>query len=122
MRVSFPKPNAIPVTFNVAHVDLYFFYDIDVAILVVEVYADELPLWQAQNALFRLGRCYPTYWEPDGHGGHCPKYVEWLSSGCPQTTKYCQFRTMKIRGNTFHLSASIDRRLSLRTGNSCSDP
>lgn len=80
MRVTFPGPRAVPVTFTVAHVDLYFFYDIDVAILVVEVYADELPLVQAQNALFRLGRCYPTYWEPDGHGGHCPKYVEWLSS------------------------------------------
>jgi hypothetical protein len=51
-----------------------------VAILVVEVYADDLPLSQAQNALFRFGRCYPTYWEPDGHGGHCPKQVEWLSA------------------------------------------
>ena len=80
MRVKVPGPGAAPVTFNVAHVDLYFFYDIDVAILVVEVYADDLPLPQAQNALFRLGRCYPTYWEPDGHGGHCPKQVEWLSS------------------------------------------
>jgi len=47
---------------------------------VVEVYADDLPLPEAQNALFRLGRCYPTYWEPDGHGGHCPKFVEWLSA------------------------------------------
>jgi len=80
VRVTFPGPRTVPVTFRVAHVDLYFFYDIDVAILVVEVYADDLPLPQAQNALFRLGRCYPTYWEPDGHGGHCPKFVEWLSS------------------------------------------
>ena len=80
MRVTFPGPHASPVTLTVAHVDLYFFYDIDVAILVVEVHADDLPLPQAQNALFRLGRCYPTYWEPDGHGGHCPKQVEWLSS------------------------------------------
>ena len=80
VRMTFPKPYADPVTFTVAHVDLYFFYDIDVAILVVEVYADDLPLFQAQNALFRFGRCYPTYWEPDGHGGHCPKQVEWLSA------------------------------------------
>ena len=80
VRMTFPKPYADPVTFTVAHVDLYFFYDIDVAILVVEVYADNLPLSQAQNALFRFGRCYPTYWEPDGHGGHCPKQVEWLSA------------------------------------------
>jgi hypothetical protein len=80
VRVTFPGPHTVPVTFSVAHVDLYFFYDIDVAILVMEIYADDLPLPQAQNALFRLGRCYPMYWEPDGHGGHCPKYVEWLSS------------------------------------------
>ena len=80
VRMTFPKPYADPLTFTVAHVDLYFFYDIDVAILVVEVYADDLSLSQAQNALFRFGRCYPTYWEPDGHGGHCPKHVEWLSA------------------------------------------
>lgn len=80
VRITYPDPHAAPVTFQVAHVDLYFFYDIDVAILVVEVYADDLPLSQAQNALFRFGRCYPTYWEPDGHGGHCPKQVEWLSA------------------------------------------
>src|SRR5512134_3862582 len=30
--------------FDVAHVDLYFFYDIDVVILVVEIFADDLPL------------------------------------------------------------------------------
>jgi hypothetical protein len=80
VRMTFPRPHVESVTFTVAHVDLYFFYDIDVAILVVEVYADDLPLSQAQNALFRFGRCYPTYWEPDGHGGHCPKQVEWLSA------------------------------------------
>lgn len=80
VRMTFPRPYADPVMLTVAHVDLYFFYDIDVAILVVEVYADDLPLFQAQNALFRFGRCYPTYWEPDGHGGHCPKQVEWLSA------------------------------------------
>ncbi len=80
VRMTFPGPDTAPVTFTVAHVDLYFFYDIDVAILVVEIHADDLPLSQVQNSLFRFGRCYPTYWEPDGHGGHCPKQVEWLSS------------------------------------------
>jgi hypothetical protein len=80
VRITFPRPHDVTVTFTVAHVDLYFFYDIDVAVLVVEIYAEDLPLSQAQNALFRFGRCYPTYWEPDGHGGHCPKQVEWLSA------------------------------------------
>lgn len=80
VRMAFPGPTGAYGTFTVAHIDLYFFYDIDVAILVVEIYADDVPLSQVQNLLFRFGRCYPTYWESDGHGGHCPKRVEWLSS------------------------------------------
>jgi hypothetical protein len=80
VRITYPDPRATPVTFEVAHVDLYFFYDIDVVILTVEIYADDLSLPRAQDTLFRFGRVYPTYWEPEGRGGHCPKYVEWLSS------------------------------------------
>ena len=80
VRITYPDPRATPVTFEVAHVDLYFFYDIDVVILTVEIYADDLSLPRAQDTLFRFGRGYPTYWEPEGRGGHCPKYVEWLSS------------------------------------------
>jgi hypothetical protein len=80
MRLTYPNPIAAPVTFEVAHVDLYFFYDIDVVILTVEIYAENLELAQAQDTLFRFGRGYPTYWEPEGRGGHCPKYVEWLSA------------------------------------------
>ncbi len=79
VRIVFPGPDAIPEIFSVAHVDLYFFYDIDVAILVVEIYANDIPLSRVQNSLFRFGRCYPTYWESNGQGGHCPKQVEWLS-------------------------------------------
>ncbi len=79
VRITYPDPSTTPVTFEVAHVDLYFFYDIDMVILTIEVYADELPLRRAQDTLFRFGRVYPTYWEPEGRGGHCPKYVEWLS-------------------------------------------
>ena len=54
------------------HVDLYFFFDIDIAILALEVAADNLTLSVAQEALFRFGRAYPAYWEKDGRGGHCP--------------------------------------------------
>jgi hypothetical protein len=80
VRITYPDPRATPVTFEVAHVDLYFFYDIDVVILTVEIYADDLSLSQAQDTLFRFGRVYPTYWEPEGQGGHCPKCIEWLSA------------------------------------------
>jgi hypothetical protein len=67
------------VTLSVAHVDLCFFYDIDVVILVVEIFANDLPLALVQDTLHRLGRAYPTYWEDDGTGGHCLARAEWLA-------------------------------------------
>ena len=80
VRMTYPDHLSEPVTFNVAHVDLYFFYDIDVVILAMEIYADDIPLCQAQDTLFRFARGYPTYWEPSGRGGHCLELVEWLSA------------------------------------------
>lgn len=70
-----------PVMLNVVHVDLYFFFDIDIAILALEVAADDIAFATAQNLMFRFGRAYPAYWEPeDGRGGHCPWKVEWLAA------------------------------------------
>ena len=40
--LSGPRPT--PLDFDVAHVDLCFFYDLDIAILVVEIFANDLPL------------------------------------------------------------------------------
>lgn len=67
-----------PILLTVDHVDLYFFYDIDVAILVVEVIGKKLTLTQALDTMFRLGRAYPSHWESNGRGGHCARKVEWL--------------------------------------------
>jgi CorA-like Mg2+ transporter protein len=67
-----------PVTFRVAHVDLCFFYDLDVVIPVVEICGDDMPLATAQEAMYRFGRAYPTYWEHGG-GGHCLARCEWLA-------------------------------------------
>jgi hypothetical protein len=80
LRATLPGDEAHPVTLDVAHVDLYFFYDVDVAILAVELAADNLPFERAHEVLFRLGRSYPTYWTHDGHGGHCCTRVEWLDA------------------------------------------
>jgi len=79
-RVTFNR-GEMPVLFDIAHIDLYFFFDLDIAILVVELYAENLSLAQAQDALFRFGRAYPPHWEPDGQGGRCFSKVEWLSLG-----------------------------------------
>jgi hypothetical protein len=70
-----------PIALNVVHVDLYFFYDIDVAILAVELFATDLPLKTVQNLMFQLGRAYPAFWHTDGKAGHCPEKVELLSAG-----------------------------------------
>jgi hypothetical protein len=65
---------------DLARVHLYFFYDINVAVLSVEACADDVPLDTAQELLFRFGRAYPAFWEPDGSGGNCADRVEWLSA------------------------------------------
>jgi len=71
-------PDDPPLTLDVAHVDLYFFYDTDVALLNVEVHGDGLALQQAQDTLYRFGRAYPIAWDQRGQGMHCAHRVEWL--------------------------------------------
>jgi len=63
---------------QIAHIDLYFFYDTDVVLLNVEVYADNLSLQQAQDTMYRFGRAYPTVWDDAGRALHCAHRVEWL--------------------------------------------
>jgi hypothetical protein len=77
-RITLPG-DVLPETFEVEHVDLYFFYDIDIAILVTEIVGEKLSLRQALDTLYRFGRAYPTHWEPSGRGGHCPLRLEWIS-------------------------------------------
>ena len=69
-----------PLTLKVAHVDLYFFYDIDVVLLKVEVHTENLSLYQAQDMLYRFGRAYPAGWDEHGRGLHCMERVEWLGA------------------------------------------
>lgn len=77
-RLTFPD-GSDPLVLDVVHVDLYFFYDIDVVILVVELAGADVPLGQVQETLYRLGRAYPTHWDGKGRGGHCLTRLEWLS-------------------------------------------
>jgi hypothetical protein len=70
-----------PLILHIAHVDLYFFYDIDVVMLNVEVFGSDLTLRQAQELLYRFGRAYPASWEVDGQGLHSMASVEWLGAG-----------------------------------------
>jgi hypothetical protein len=77
-RIALPG-EAAPISVDIVHIDLYFFYDIDIAILAVEIKGEQLALRQALETLYRFGRTYPTHWESDRRGGHCAERVEWLS-------------------------------------------
>jgi hypothetical protein len=68
------------IELRIAHVDLYFFFDLDIVIPVVEVFGANFDLATTQDILFRFGRAYPPYWEADGRGGHCAWLVEWLGA------------------------------------------
>jgi len=74
------RPGEAPRTLGIKHVDLYFFYDIDVVILNVEVFAQDLALSEAQELLYSFGRAYPANWDEHGNAVHCPALVEWLAA------------------------------------------
>src|SRR5262245_32288880 len=78
-RLHFPDA-AAAVALDVVHVDLYVFYDVDGVVLVVELAGGDLDFRDAQEALYRLGRAYPTHWTPEGPGGHCVTRAEWLDA------------------------------------------
>jgi hypothetical protein len=70
-----------PLVLQIVHIDLYFFYDIDVVLLNVEVSGSDLTLTQAQEVLYRFGRAYPASWEEGGSALHSMASVEWLAAG-----------------------------------------
>ena len=62
LRCTYPDPAMAPREFEIAHVDLFYFFYLDVVVLTVEIQASDIPLDCAQETLFRLGRAYPIYW------------------------------------------------------------
>ncbi|MDZ7863200.1 hypothetical protein [Acidovorax sp.] len=74
------RPGDAPITLDIVHVDLYFFLDLDLVLLNVEVSARDLQLAQAQELLYRFGRGYPAGWDAEGHAQHCLYSAEWLGA------------------------------------------
>ena len=74
------RPGTEPIVLSIAHVDLYFFYDIDVVLLNIEVHGDNLTLPQVQELLYRFGRAYPAGWDENGDGLHCLHSLQWLAA------------------------------------------
>ena len=75
-----PKRGDAPLMLEVVHIDLYFFFDVDVVLLNVEVGATDLRLAQAQELLYRFGRGYPSGWDAQGEPLHTVTSVEWLDA------------------------------------------
>ena len=67
-----------PTVLDVVHADLYFFFDVDVVLLNLELSATDLSLAQAEDLLYRFGRAYPSGWDAQGRAQHCVASAEWL--------------------------------------------
>ena len=75
-----PSLGAAPILLNVVHVDLYFFLDLDLVLLNIEVAAQDLVLSQAQELLHRFSRGYTAGWDADGQAQHCLHSADWLDN------------------------------------------
>lgn len=69
-----------PITLDIAHVDLYLFRDLDIAILNVELIGKQITLVDALEQLYRFGRAFPAGWDDQGHGLHNTFTSEWLDA------------------------------------------
>ena len=110
------KPGDAPLLLDIVHVDLYFFLDIDLVLLNVEVSANDLPLAQAQDLLYRFGRAYPAGWDAMGQALHCMDSVEFLDAA----GRCWRARTRRTATPSWRMWPSTARRASRRTGPSCS--
>jgi hypothetical protein len=75
-----PRAGAATVVLEVVHVNLYFFDDVDIVLLNLELAADDLSLPQAQEILYRFGRGYPSGWDASGQPLHSMAGVDWLDA------------------------------------------
>jgi hypothetical protein len=67
-------------TFRVKHADVYFFFDADVIIPVIEIQAEDIDLDVALDTMNRFGRAYPSGWSAQGDPANCFDSVEWLDA------------------------------------------
>ncbi|HEU5297281.1 MAG TPA: hypothetical protein VFU71_21050 [Burkholderiaceae bacterium] len=75
-----PRVGGPTFMLEVVHVDLYFFEDVDIVLLNVELAVDDLSLPQTQEILYRFGRGYPSGWDAAGQPLHTMAGVDWLDA------------------------------------------
>ena len=74
------RPGTGPLHLEIVHLDLYFFQDLDLAILNLELRGHDLPLATVREILFRFGRAYPSGWDEKGEGLHNAHRAEWIGT------------------------------------------
>lgn len=79
VEIVFPVDESV-LRLDVLRTELFFFYDLDLVILVLEIRGEALRLQRAQEVLFRFGRAYPHFWHEDGRPSNCLKRVAWLGT------------------------------------------
>jgi CorA-like Mg2+ transporter protein len=77
------RPDDVPLVLDVMRLRLYFFYDIDVALVALEVAGKDIALDAAIELMDRLGRPYPPAWDvaKEGspvQGAHSPLDVKFI--------------------------------------------
>ncbi len=77
LRLTLRRDQA-PIELHIVHLDLYFFHDLDLIQLNLEIRGNDLPLDTVREILFRFGRAYPSGWEETGEGLHNAYLAEWL--------------------------------------------
>jgi len=65
-----------PLEFDVTRLRLAFFYDVDIALLSLEIAAKDISLEDAVETLDRFGRPYPPSWEGADQAAHCTYRVD----------------------------------------------
>ena len=75
------RPGEAEIALDVVRTRLYFFYDIDIALLVLEVSGNNLALPDVVDILDRFGRPYAPAWDANMHGAHSPEKVTFLGEG-----------------------------------------
>jgi uncharacterized membrane protein YuzA (DUF378 family) len=73
------REGQVPIELRIVHIDLYFFHDLDLVQLNVEVRGNDLPLAAAREILFRFGHAYPAGWDESGAGLQNAYLAEWLN-------------------------------------------
>ncbi|WP_374545907.1 hypothetical protein [Rhodoblastus sp.] len=96
--------------FTVEHADVFFFYDADVMIPVIEISAENIPLDAAMETINRFGRAYPAGWSESGEPANCFERVEWLDArGAPLAaadyTDRLKFYSAVSRTQTIEIAA-----------------